>query len=991
MATLNLNYLEDLNVFNVNKLDYYSDHKVYKSKQEYLNKKSSFYQSLNGEYKFKYFASPKLIGEEYLKEDFDISSLDIINVPGCIELNYTHAPQYVNQMYPWDGSFISNPPHIDIDRNPTGIYFKDFDVDNLDEDLNISFEAGAMALYVYLNGEFVGYSEDSFLPARFNLNKYLKHHNRLTVVVCSYSKAAYIEGQDFWRLTGLYRDVYLYSTPKAHILDIKVLANLENNYQDGHLFLNVKSKNVKEINATLSYKGQEICKKSFKDLLDIKVKDVHPWSAEVPNLYDLELEVIDENGEVSEYIHQDIGFRTFEIKNKVMLINGKRVVFRGINRHEFSSIGGRHVTKEEMDEDIRFMKANNINAVRTSHYPNDTYWYELCDKYGIYLIDEVNMESHGSWTKMDVFDPSWNVPGSLPSWEKIVLDRVKHTFERDKNHPSIVIWSIGNESWAGTNTVKMHDLFNELDKTRPVHYESCMHVREFRNSTDIESYMYAKVPEIEDYLNNNPDKPYISCEYSHAMANSLGGIDEYIKLEDKYELYQGGFIWDYMDQGIIVDDKWLYGGDFFDRPHDNSFCCNGVRYCNRSDSPKVCEMKQVYAPVVLTVKKNKVEIYNKNLFISTSIYNFVVTILKNGKFYREYSFNEDVAPLSKKVYSLDLEGINEYDEYVVKVSAHLKDDYGLLQKGHLISFGEDVIGQYKHSVDENNNNYKVFNSDLNIGVHGDKFSVLFSKREGGIISLKYNGQEWVNKPLLPTFFRANTDNDRGNRFNITSSIWYSVDQFLNYTNKQYKVIDDEKVFTIVYTYILMNSMQNKVDVTYKVYGDGNIEVNAHYYGANNLPEFALFGMNLAIPLKVESFKYYGLGDQENYIDRHNGTSLGIYQTTPMENVSKYIEPQECGNRSEVRYCKLYLNNHHSLKIYMKDKPLNVSVLPYSNIELEFAKHIHELNKSPNYTYLRVCGFMRGVGGDDSWGAPVLSKYCLDATKDYEFSFYIQGE
>ena len=440
MNKLNINYLEDLNVYKINKKEYHSDHRYYKNKDEYLKNESSFITSLNGSFRFMRLNSYKDLKDEYLSEGFDISNLDTINVPGCIELEYTKKAQYVNQMYPWDGSFISNPPHIDLDKNPVGIYFKDFSIDDINEEINISFEAASMAIYVYLNGEFIGFSEDSFLPARFNLNKYLKHKNRLTVVVFTYSKAAYIEDQDYWRLTGLYRDVYLYRVNRTHVNDIKIDSPLINNYKDGNFTISVKGENIASIKAKLLFKGQEIKSFEFKDSYNTLIENAMPWSAEEPNLYDLELEVYSNEG-LAEFIHEYVGFRTFELRNKVMLINGKRIIFRGINRHEFSCYGGRHVTKEEMLEDIRFMKANNVNAVRTSHYPNDSYWYELCDIYGIYLIDEVNMESHGSWTKMDVFDPSWNVPGSIPEWENLVLDRCMETYERDKNHPSIVIWS----------------------------------------------------------------------------------------------------------------------------------------------------------------------------------------------------------------------------------------------------------------------------------------------------------------------------------------------------------------------------------------------------------------------------------------------------------------------------------------------------------------------------------------------------------------------
>ena len=988
MTKFNPNYLTDLNSFKINKNDYTSDHKIYKNKDEYLKNNSSFYKSLNGEYKIIRLKSPLEVKDEYISKNFNISKLDTINVPGCVELKYNN-PQYVNQMYPWDGSFISNPPEIDLTKDPVTIYFRDFELDDIPNDINISFEAASMAIYVYLNGKFVGYSEDSFLPARFNLNSFVEKQNRLTIVVASYSKAAYIEGQDFWRLTGLYRDVFLYSRPSAHIDDLKIKSSLESNYKDGTLEITAKNTNVHKIRAELYFKNKLISSFEFLDYAKITIPNIESWNHETPNLYDLELTVYDEDGP-TEFIHQYVGFRIFEIKNKVMKLNGKRIIFRGINRHEFSSIGGRHVTKEEMMEDILFMKRNNINAVRTSHYPNDTLWYDLCDIYGIYLIDEVNMESHGSWTKMDVFDPSWNVPGSDNKWSDLVLDRVKETYERDKNHPSILIWSIGNESWAGTNTVKMHDLFHQLDDTRPVHYESCMRVPEFRNSTDIESYMYAKVPEIENYLNNNPDKPYISCEYSHAMGNSLGGLDEYIKLEDKYDLYQGGFIWDYMDQGIIKENKWLYGGDFLDRPHDGSFCCNGVRYCDRTDSPKVSELKACYSPIEFCFKDSKIIIKNKNFFIDTALYDFVIYTFENGIKINEEHHKKIIGPQEQGFINLPSLNISKGKEVVVRIEARLAKDYLGLNKGHIVSFKDSTNGTFLH-IPQMGEPYNIFNSDINIGVQSNNFNILFSKREPGIISMKFNGVEWINKPILPTFFRANTNNDIGNRFNIESSIWYSVDQFLSYTNKQYKYeIDADGLLTVTYTYVLMTNERNTVDVSYKVYQDGNIKVTAHYNGAKGLPELPLFGMIFAIPKTLSHYEYYGLGPVENYPDRKNGSLLGIYNQDISDNLSKYIEPQECGNRCDCRWTKV-IDDNHSLSIYMTDKPLNVSVLHYSNIELELAHHIHELNKDPQYTYIRVAGFMRGVGGDDSWGAPVLKKYTLSAENDLEFSFFIKGE
>ena len=557
-----LTWLEDPEVFAVNRKEAHSDHVYYENTEEMvLGADMPLRQSLNGTWYFSYAKNPTVRVKDFYKKDFDCRMFDSIEVPGHIQTQGYDRCQYINTMYPWDGTEYLRPPMVSKEYNPVGSYVKYFVLEkNLqDKPVFVSFQGVETAFYVWLNGVFIGYSEDSFTPAEFELTPYLQDgENKLAVEVYKRSSASWLEDQDFWRFSGIFRDVYLYAVPKTHIEDLSVKSTLDNSYKNGKLYLKLKISGHTDcaVKAVLlnaeekivfekNIKGNSICEISGE------VENVHAWSAEDPYLYQLYLYVEDQKGNLIEAVPELVGFRTFEMIDKVMHINGKRIVFKGVNRHEFNVRRGRSIKKEDMLWDIEFMKQHNINAVRTSHYPNESLWYRLCDIYGIYLIDETNLESHGSWQKMGECEPSWNVPGSRPEWKEAVLDRAKSMFERDKNHPSVLIWSCGNESYAGTCIEEMSDYFHEKDDTRLVHYEGVFWNREFDHISDMESRMYAKPAEIEAFLSNDPKKPYISCEYMHAMGNSCGGMKLYTDLESKYELYQGGFIWDYIDQSML--------------------------------------------------------------------------------------------------------------------------------------------------------------------------------------------------------------------------------------------------------------------------------------------------------------------------------------------------------------------------------------------------------------------------------------------------------
>ncbi len=533
-----LSWLADPQVFAVNRKRAHSDHFYYESIKEAEELADMpLRQSLNGTWYFSYAKNPSLRVKDFYKKEFDCRNFDCIQVPGHIQLQGYDRCQYINTMYPWDGSEFLRPPMISEEYNPVGSYVKYFEInENLKgKPLSVSFQGVEIAFYVWVNGEFVGYSEDTFTPAEFDLTDYLQEgENKLAVEVYKRSSASWIEDQDFWRFSGIFRDVYLYAVPKIHLEDVFVKSTLDKTYSDGQLEIQGKISGSHECTVTAvleDAQGKLLARETaevdgcFK--IQKVIMDVNAWSAEQPYLYHLRLLINDAEGCLAEAVPMEIGFRTFEMKDGKMLLNGKRVIFKGINRHEFNMTRGRSITEEDMMWDIRFMKQYNINAVRTCHYPNQSLWYRLCDRYGIYLIDETNLESHGSWQKLGVCEPSWNVPGNHEEWRACVLDRAKSMFDRDKNHPSVLIWSCGNESYAGTCIEAMTDFFHEADDTRLVHYEGVFWNREFDHISDMESRMYAKPADIIEYLENDPKKPYISCEYMHAMGNSCGGMKLY--------------------------------------------------------------------------------------------------------------------------------------------------------------------------------------------------------------------------------------------------------------------------------------------------------------------------------------------------------------------------------------------------------------------------------------------------------------------------------
>lgn len=978
--------LNNPRVFKINRLSPHSNHR-------YAGLNIEWRKCLNGIWDFSYC---------------NTSNWTKIQVPGHMELQGYGEPQYVNTMYPWDGRENLEPGEIPKEFNPFGIYKKNIEIpkDWKERPVYISFQGVESSLELYCNGKFVGYSEDSFTPSEFDLTKYLKNtNNEIVVKVYKWCSGSWLEDQDFWRLSGIFRDVYLYSVPDVHIKDMFITSDLTNNFKNATVKNILKIQSYKEavvdIQMELLYKTDSILKVEEKNIkvdrelkIAISEKFQNPklWSAEKPNLYDIKVTIIDsESGKLIEECYQKFGFRKFEISDKIMKINGERIVFKGINRHEFNCYRGRAITEADMIWDIKFLKANNFNAVRTSHYPNQTRWYELCDEHGLYVIDEVNVETHGTWQILGQPYSEKVIPNNNPEWLENIIDRAKSMFERDKNYPSIIIWSCGNESFGGENLFKMSEFLRNLDNTRVIHYEGIFWDRRYDKTSDMESRMYAKVHEIEKYLQETPEKPFILCEYSHAMGNSNGGLHKYVELEKKYSMYQGGFIWDYIDQSLMKKDSFgkeylAFGGDFGDRPTDYNFCINGIVYGNRKISPKVQEIKQLFSDYKIDVEKKSFTISNGSLFTNCSEYDVKIKLLKNGVKIFEEILECDVKPLSEKSFKLNVPEIKESGEYVVEVSLNLKEDRFYASKGHEICFGQKIYRVGERLIEESEGKATFIDGDFNLGIKTGKMELIFSKVYGGLISLKFGGKEFLDGIVMPNFWRAPTDNDKGNKMTFRYAQWKLASMYAKMIDV--KGVGKKNSVEIRAKYELPTNPISMCELIYEGFGNGKLKVSMEYGGIEGLSDMPLFGMSYKIPKDYSEVKWYGMGPEENYIDRVHGARLGIFETDVNKNMSEYVIPQECGNRIGTRWLEITDKIGVGIKI-ASEEPFEFSALPYTIGEIESAQHHYELPKS-HCTALNINKIQMGVGGDDSWGAPTHEEYLIPSNKGYSFSYTIES-
>ena len=760
------------------------------------------------------------------------------------------------------------------------------------------------------------------------------------------------------------------------------------------------SENVQEV-----YVQKTRCSKTVEHNFAWKINDPKLWSAEDPQLYDFTIELYDEAGTLQEVIPQKVGFRRFEMKNGIMTLNGKRIVFKGVNRHEFSSVSGRHVSEEELRKDLRTMKQNNINAIRTCHYPDASLIYQLCDEYGIYMIDETNLESHGSWDVAEITkDYTYIVPHNKPEWLDMMLDRANSMYQRDKNHPAILIWSCGNESFGGKDIYEMSQLFRKNDPTRLVHYEGLFHDRSYNDTSDMESQMYPSVEAIKEFLAKDDSKPFICCEYTHAMGNSCGAMHKYTDLTDTEPKYQGGFIWDYIDQSIYKKDRYgkefqAYGGDFGERPTDYNFSGNGIAYGgDREASPKMQEVKFNYQNITAEVTADTVKVINKNLFVNTDTFDCKVTLAKNGKVIRIETLETAVEPLSEKEYKLPFGKAEVAGEYAVTVSFHLKEEKVWAPAGHEIAFG-----QYVYQVEETvaaklPQKPQIIRSTHNIGVRGEHFKVMFSVLNGGLVSYKYAGKEMLETIPKPNFWRAPTDNDCGNLMQMRYAQWKITSMYLSH--KEYRkgaygpsnlpqAEETETSVKITFTYLMPTTPASECQLTYEVFGDGKVKTTLTYDPVKELGDMPEFGVIFKFNADYDHVQWYGRGEAETYADRKKGAKLGIYQNLVEDNVAKYMVPQECGAKEEVRWASITDRKGRGILFEMDKEPMMFSALPYTPHEMENAMHPYELPQI-HYTVIRVAKGQMGIGGDDSWGAYTHPEYLLNAEGKMEFSFSFKG-
>ena len=1013
--------IKDPAFFAQNRVKAHSDHHYYKNHRELAEKNESFRQNLNGLWKFQYARNLAEAPAGFEAEDFDCKGWEDIRVPAHIQMEGYDKPQYVNVQYPWDGHEAIEPREIPTQFNPVASYVKYFTVpENMQgKRLFVSFQGVESGFALWCNGSYVGYSEDTFTPSEFELTSYLKEgENKLAVQVFKWTSGSWCEDQDFFRFSGIFRDVYLYSIPDTHVSDIRIKTILNDTYDRGNLEIVLEAIGHGKAELILTRQGEEAARTEveIKDgqstVVELTIEQPALWSAEQPNLYDLMIQVTDDQEQLQELIPQRVGFRRFAIEDGIMKLNGKRIVFKGVDRHEFSSRRGRVPNHDELLRDIVTMKRNNINAIRTSHYPNDSALYALCDEYGLYLIDECNMETHGMWDMVGrgVWPIEKALPGDRQEWKDLLLDRVNSMYQRDKNHPSIIIWSCGNESFGGSVIYEMSKLFHALDDTRLVHYEGVCNDRRYNDTSDMESRMYPSAAYVKDFLQKDRSKPYLLCEYTHAMGNSCGGMHKYTDLTDEEPLFQGGFIWDYIDQSIYHKDRYGkevlgYGGDFDDRPCDYNFSGNGIAYGGeRMPSPKMQEVKFNYQNISIQIQDDQFTVINKNLFTNTDVYDCKISLTLDGRQIADTKVDIGVEPLSQQTYQLprwryltpwskeEPWMATDAGEYVVTVSFVLKEDTLWAQRGHEVAFGQGIYEIEAPQQRKPQSYMKVTDGTYNLGIKGEHFEVLFDKGGKGLVSYVYGGREMIKAIPKPNFWRAPTDNDNGNQMPFRYAQWklasmYQLNGIPGSKEPNPVIVQETDKVTVTYTYYLPTTPESSCEVTYTVTGDGTVHTALSYDPPKGIHDMPEFGMLFKFDADYENLTWYGYGPAETYCDRERGGKLGIYQNKVADNIAQYLVPQECGNHTHVRRASVTDNLGRGIEF--SGKELSFSALPYTPHELENAMHSYEL-PPVYYTVVRVALQQMGVAGDDSWGARTHEEYLIDVTRPLKLEFDFKG-
>jgi beta-galactosidase len=975
---------------------------------------SKYYRSLNGKWKFHWVRKPADRPKDFYELDYDVSQWKEIEVPSNWQLLGYGMPYYLNSGY----VFEKNPPSIQNDYNPVGSYRTEFEIpeDWQERQVFIHFDGVESAFYIWINGKRVGYSQGSRTPAEFNITPFLElGKNILAAEVYRWSDGSYLECQDFWRLSGIFRNVYLFSTPNVHIRDFEVTCDLDEDYQDATLFVTARVRNfgneasqdqTVEItlldNDGLPVKSDILMsEKSLyiapgaEGIVKMKATGLRPrkWSAEEPNLYTALLTLKDKSGGILEYQSCRFGFREVEMRNGQLLVNGVPILLKGVNRHEHDPDRGHYVTRESMLEDIRLLKLYNINTVRTCHYPDDPEWYELCDLYGIYLIDEANIESHGMGYKPD------ETLANKPEWKKAHVDRIQRMVERDKNHPSVIIWSMGNEAGDGTNFEAASDWIHHRDPTRPVHYERA----ELKPHTDIYCPMYARIPHLIDYAEKEQDRPLILCEYAHAMGNSVGNLVDYWDVIESYDHLQGGCIWDWVDQGIRKTNEkgqeyWAFGGYFGEQKSDTNFCINGLVQPDRSVTPKLLEVKKVYQYIKmepLDLNRGLIRLINRYHFINLNRFIIHWVVLEDGSEILSGSISHpDLEPGESKILDIDLENLkpSKGAEYLLNFSVLTSRVSELIPQGHEVA-KEQFVLPFKEETGktELSNKRSLQLTDIKnaLQIKGENFSVRFDKETGLLASYIYRGTELIVEGPSPNLWRAPTDNDFGNGMPKRCAVWKKASS--NRQLDRFEIVKQDPTRIEIEAEYTLQDAESKHTVTYMLLNSGDLIINNHFIpGKMELPELLRFGMRMRVPKNLQQVQWYGRGPHENYWDRKTSAFIGLYSNTVQDQYVKYVSPQENGYKTDVRWVALTGKNDVGL-LAVGQPALCFSALLYSIEDLtqesRGTKHPTDLVER-NFVEFNIDYKQTGVGGDNSWGARPLEKYTLKA-KEYSYSFRLR--
>ena len=995
---------------------------------------SPFYMSLNGSWKFNWVEGVQERPSNFYEVGFDSSEWDNIPVPSNWELQGHGIPIYTNIVYP----FPKNPPFIPHDQNNVGSYLRTFEIPANweDKEVFLHFVGVSGAMYVWVNGKAVGYSEGSKTPAEFKISNYLKAgKNTLSVQVLRWSDASYMEDQDFWRLSGIDREVYLYTTNTVTIKDYTLKADLINDYTDGDFALSIevgnsgKRKSKQQIEVRLLDGQDELYKEEKK--LEVKngraevhfnsvLPKIKQWNAETPNLYTLLITLKDKNGLITEATSSRIGFRNVVIRNNQFLINGKAVLLKGVNLHDHDEITGHVVSEALTRKDLQIMKQNNINAVRCSHYPKNPFFYSLCDEYGFYVVDEANIEIHGMGTTNQGLDSNpkakENHPAYLPEWKAMHIDRTKRMFERDKNFTSIVTWSLGNEAGNGANFEATYEWLKKKDKTRPVQYEGATRYE----NTDIQAPMYATIEDMVAYAENNPKRPFIQCEYAHAMGNSVGNLQDYWDVIEKYDVLQGGFIWDWVDQGLKTKNEngvgfYAFGGDLGGQHlhNDNNFCLNGLVNPDRSAHPSLYEVKKVYQYIKFEEVEGTPGLFrlkNGYDFTNLSEFNFAWKLLEDGREIASGDLDSfDVAPAGEQEILIPLpEFPSKTSEYYVNLYAKTRNNAPLVPKDHLVAYEQFQLTPFIASAFKNNTESIQLNKEGdNIIVSGEGFEIVFDGNTAEISTIDYGMGNILVKGPVANYWRAPIDNDYGYNMPKQLGKWKKASEkqvlqsfTLNFEDKEGKMdalkissnpfkLSDQLQLTATFD---LPSVGGKAMITYAINKEGELLVQNQLINiTENQPILPRFGTNFMIKKTYDQVNWYGRGPHENYIDRKTSALVGLYTAQVADLYYPYIRPQENGYRTEVR------------TLSFTDKTGNgISV---SAAELfGFSAH-HQLNsdfdegpeKQQRHTYdipvrelinINIDYRQMGVGGDNSWGLMPHEEYQIKAA-DLSHSFMIK--